>query len=212
MHLVSIQVGGSQTRRIGQRSVQTGIDKRSVASAEITFQGVTGDGVVDVEHHGGPDQALYLYSAVDHLWWREVLGREVRAGEFGENLTLSSLGDSPPRVGDRYRIGPEVTIELTAPRIPCAVLGAQMGDTGFPERLRSSRRPGAYARVLTPGLVTEGDPVERTEGPAGAPSIGELFDLYYDRDASPHDLERALRAPLASRARALYEERLARFG
>lgn len=41
------------------------------------------------------------------------LGAVPEPGTFGENLTLSSFGDEPVRIGDRYRIGAAL-VEATA--------------------------------------------------------------------------------------------------
>lgn len=192
--------------------MDTGIDKHAVPTAAITAQGVEGDHVLDSRHHGGPDQAVYLYSSEDHAWWADQLDRPVRPGEFGENLTFSSFGEGPARVGHRYRIGADAVVELTAPRIPCSVLGAQMGDGRFAERFRRAGRPGAYARVIEQGVVAAGDGIELIDEFPGAPTIVELFELYYRRDVSRADLLRVMRAPVAQRARVMYEERLARVG
>lgn len=210
MHLVSVQVGTESSLQVGARTVRTGIDKHPVSKAEVTKAGVQGDHIVDARHHGGPDQAVYLYSAEDHEWWRRRLGRPVRPGEFGENLTVSSFGPNQPRIGDRYRIGESLVVELTAPRIPCAVLGAQMGDGGFAEVLRDSGRPGAYARVLTAGWVSAGDTITQLHSSVDAPGVVEVFQLYYERAPGRGALERILSAPVAERTRQLFADRLAR--
>ena len=49
--------------------------------------GLAGDEHGDTTSHGGVDQALYAYAREDLDWWTERLGRELRNGEFGENLT-----------------------------------------------------------------------------------------------------------------------------
>ncbi|MTB04257.1 MAG: MOSC domain-containing protein, partial [Actinobacteria bacterium] len=54
---------------------KTGIDKRAV-EGPVTFanEEVTGDVIVDRNHHGGFDQAVYAYSREDADWWQKQLG------------------------------------------------------------------------------------------------------------------------------------------
>lgn len=192
----------------GGRTTRTGLFKEPVPAADVVAEGVVGDTVVETRHHGGPDQAVYVYGADDLAWWSAELGRPVDPGTFGENLTLSTLG-SPVRIGDRYRLG-EVVLEVTAPRIPCFKLAARLGDPDFVHRFRAAERPGFYARVLRPGRVHTGDPVERRPAPATAPTLVEVQHLHDDPHAADEALRAALAAPLAERTRAGFEKRLAR--
>nr|MBA3475196.1 MOSC domain-containing protein [Actinomycetota bacterium] len=170
--------------------------------------------VADVENHGGPDQALYLYSSEDYAWWAGELGAAPEPGTFGENITVSSFGSGDVRIGDRFRIGADplesVLVEATAARIPCSVFAKRMGEPGWVKRFAAARRPGIYVRVLEPGEVAAGDPVERINGGDGYPTVVDLMDAWYDASPDPQLLERLLRSPLAERARTNVEQKLAR--
>lgn len=203
MHVVSVRVGIAQEVEIGSRAELSGIIKEPVERAVIAVDGIEGDAIVATEFHGGADQAVYLYGADDYAWW------EMPEGLFGENLTLSSLGTDDPRVGDRYVIG-SVVLEVTAPRIPCAKLGARAGDPGFPKRFTAARRPGPYTRVINGGEIVPGASVELQRAPDDAVTILEVQDLYHDRSATAAELERALAAPVAERARESMQRRLER--
>lgn len=74
MRLVSINLGRPEPLQIGPRPTTTGIFKNPVETAQISTLGLVGDHVADQEHHGGPDQAVYVYSALDYDWWMEQLG------------------------------------------------------------------------------------------------------------------------------------------
>jgi MOSC domain-containing protein YiiM len=165
--------------------------------------------VADVENHGGPDQAIYLYSSEDYAWWAQELGSAPPSGTFGENLTLSSFGIERVRIGDRYRVGAAL-LEVTAPRIPCAVFATRMGEPNWVQRFAEARRPGLYVRVLEPGEVAEGDLVDRIEGEKGSPTVVDLMDVWYDAEPDSRLLERLLESPLAERARSNVERKLAR--
>lgn len=206
MHLIAINIGSGSQLKIGARVTLSGIDKTSVPTATIAPLGVTGDLVANQKHHGGPDQAVYVYSAEDYAWWAGQLDRELRPGTFGENLTLSAFGPGPVRIGDRYTVG-AVELEVTAPRIPCSTLASHVGERDFIERFRAADRPGFYARVLTPGTVTVDDLVEVKPRASGATLI-ELYRLWYKTAPEPDELATALAAPIAVRMRTRYERLL----
>ena len=209
MKVVSVNAGRSELMRIGARTVETGIRKGPVERGHVGALGLAGDVVADVENHGGPDQALYLYSSDDYAFWADELGATPEPGTFGENLTLSSFGAEPVRIGDRFRVG-EALVEVTAPRIPCSVFATRMGEPDWVKRFADARRPGLYVRVLEPGEVAAGDPVERLAGSNGHPTVVDLMDVWYDTEPDPELLERLLASPLAVRARANVENKLAR--
>ena len=162
----------------------------------ITSLGLPGDAICDVENHGGADQAIYLYGAPDYAWWSAELGWEVEPGTFGENLTIGGLESAQLQIGDCLHVG-AVTLQVTAPRIPCSTLAARMGDPGFVKRFRAAERPGLYCRVLREGTVQVGDAV-RSEPYAGLtiPAI-ELFRTFFISDMDAATLRRHLAAPLA---------------
>lgn len=186
---------------VGRLEGGTGIHKRAVAGAAlIGYEGVEGDQIGDSRHHGGPDQAVYLYSAEDYAWWEMRLGRELDFGAFGDNLTVSDLGGQPPRVGDIWHLG-EVSLQMTAPRIPCATLATAMKDRGFVKAFARANRGGAYARVLKPGKVGVGASIGIERASLENPTIDELFALWHQRDKDPELMRRALLSPLAERTR-----------
>ena len=84
-------------------------------------------------------------------------------GTFGENLTLSSFGTEPVRIGDRFRVG-EALVEVTAPRIPCAVFATRMGEPDWVNRFADARLAGALRPGARAGRGGRGRPVERLGG------------------------------------------------
>ena len=95
--------------------------------------GLVGDRVYDVNHHGGPDQAVYAYAREDLDRWEAELGRPLANGNFGENLTTADLDVNGALIGERWRIGPDVVLEVSCPRIPCATFQAA-GACGWIKR------------------------------------------------------------------------------
>ena len=212
MDIQSVNIG--QERLIpggnlrGKPTGTTGIFKTPVAGpVQITPLGLAGDAIIDARNHGGVDQAVYLYTRPDYDWWVAQTGGELVAGTFGENLTLSELESASVCVGDRFTIG-EVLLEVTAPRIPCRVLAARMGEPGFVKRFRAAERPGIYCRVLNPGLVQAGQAVEYIPGSGERISLLEMFRDAYLPSLSEARLRRYLAAPIAIRDRIEMEQQL----
>jgi len=209
MQLISVNIG---TERIVPKEhgvERTGIYKLPVEGpVQVTALGLPGDAVCDKKHHGGLDQAVYVYGGADYEWWAGELGRALAPGTFGENLTIGGLESPAAGIGDRFTIG-TVVLEVAAVRIPCKTLARRMSDPQFIERFRRAARPGLYCRVLREGSLRPGDAVTGEEYPGVRVGVMELFHEYY---ASEHDettLRRLLAAPLAERARRDQERRLA---
>jgi len=88
----SVNVGRPKLLLINGQPNKTGIDKQPTdGPVELRDDAVAGDAVVDREHHGGYDKAVYAYASEDYAWWSGELGRELGPGAFGENLTTSGI-------------------------------------------------------------------------------------------------------------------------
>lgn len=207
MVISSINVGDGRTLEHRGRRFLTGIDKQPRSGAvTVTADGLADDAVCDLEHHGGRDQAVYAYAAADYESWSARLGRSLRPGTFGENLTIDGM---PPdlNAGDRLLIG-DVLLEATAPRIPCNTLAATMQDQNFGLEFRRAERPGVYFRVLNGGEIRTGDRVTLIENTDTGVSMLELFRLCYEPQPPHESLERALDAPIAERLRDRFSRKL----
>lgn len=208
MRLLSVNVGQPRAHQVSGKPSQTGIYKMpTTGPMKVGHLGLAGDHILDVDNHGGPDQAVYIYSAQDYDWWAEQLGEALEPGTFGENLTFDAFGQSEVRIGDRFQIGP-VLLEVTSPRIPCGTLATRMHDPMFVKKFVQARRPGFYTRVLAEGEVRAGDEVTRQAAPDDAPTILEVADLFYDKAPQRATIERMLRYPVAIRNREEYEAML----
>lgn len=152
----------------------TAIDKRPVDGlVEVGGLGLAGDTQCDRRSHGGPDKALYAYSVEDSAWWAGELGREIAPGTFGENLTLAGLDLRRALIGERWRIGGGVVVEVRMPRTPCDNLSLRMGIRDFHRRFSASRRVGAYLSVVEPGTIAAGDPVTVVRRPRHGVAIAD---------------------------------------
>lgn len=199
---------------------ETAIDKRPatgrvpVTAPEDGGVGLAGDQVVDVRHHGGRDQAVYAYAVEDRDAWAQVLGHELAAGSFGQNLDTEGVDVTGAVVGERWQVGDDgLVLEVSSPRIPCSTFQGFMDEPHWVKRFTDHGAPGAYLRVVSPGSVGAGDPVAVVDRPAHGVTIGDVFRLRAtdaDRlrrllDEQPDlaaALDHAVRRDLAARDRA----------
>ena len=200
MHLTSLNLGHARAIQNGKPSGQTGIYKLpSLAAVPITQEGLSGDVICDLKNHGGPDQAVYIFGQPDYDWWSHELGLDLPPGTFGENLTVSDLESASLSIGDYLHVG-TVTLQVSAPRIPCATLAARMDDPAFVKRFRYGERPGLYCRVLRPGSVRVGDPVRLEPYTRETVTVLEMFRNWYEPNQSADWQRRYQAAPIAIRA------------
>ena len=206
MELLAVNIAKPRDLEIGKEVYPTGIFKEPTeAVVHVNELGIEGDHIADLEHHGGVDQAVYLYSREDYVWWEKELGRSLPAGQFGENLTVSSYGTPDIRIGDRFHIG-DVLLEVAFVRIPCAKFGAKMGDSGFPKRFSQALRPGVYTRVIQTGTVKAGDQITLHRSADNHPTAAEVFQTYLSRGKDKTLVERCLASPMSSRMKTYYRQ------
>ena len=203
----SINIGKAQP--IPGMKAKTGIFKQPAQGpVAITKNGITDDAICDRRHHGGVDQAIYVYFCDDYAFWSRELGAEQVPGTFGENLTLSGQDSAGTAIGDRLHIG-DVVLEVTYHRTPCMTLAARMGDPGFLKRFHRAGRPGAYCRVIVPGSIEAGMAMDYVPYVGERITVSELMALDGVRTLDPAFMRRALTTPLRDKTRFKYEDRLA---
>ncbi|MEV0382491.1 MOSC domain-containing protein [Nonomuraea sp. NPDC050643] len=190
MRIISVNVGRSVEAEWAGSAGRTAIDKRAVASrVAVLVNGVAGDERADRKHHGALDHAVYVYAREDYDWWEAELGRSLRDGQFGENLTTSGFDVNDAVVGDRWRVG-SALLEVSGPRIPCAVFRGWMGEQGWLKRFTRAARPGVYLRVVELGELGAGDAVEVVSRAGAGVTVLDWFRARHgDRDALRRILE-----------------------
>ncbi|QEM44265.1 MOSC domain-containing protein [Mycolicibacterium grossiae] len=198
----------------GVSAPTTGIDKRPVDHpVEVRApgpmrgglgSGIVGDTIGNAKFHGGDDQAVYAYAREDLDAWQHRIERDLPNGTFGENVTTSGLDVTGALVGERWRIGTAgPLLEVTRPRTPCKTFEARMGIAGWMKTFADGGTPGAYLRVLEPGVLRAGDAVEVVHRPDHDVTIAlvyrammgepELYGRLLAADALPEPQKRKAR-------------------
>jgi MOSC domain-containing protein YiiM len=180
MQLLSINVSPPVTVPYRGETLRTGIYKQPVTGpVRLTKLNLEGDGQADLQAHGGPDKAVYVYPHEHYAYWQQQLGRDDFAyGQFGENFTTIGLLEDQVFIGDVYRLG-SALVQVSQPRVPCFKLAHKMGIPTFVKTFMASERTGFYLRVLAAGTVEAGDAWTREQVGPGEMSVQAVFHLLY---------------------------------
>jgi MOSC domain-containing protein YiiM len=156
--LISLQVGLPKTFAHPQGEWTSGIWKEpAVGPVYASRTGLAGDGQGDLSAHGGPDKAVYVYPETHYSYWRQDLNQPTLPyGGFGENFTVSRLTEDTVCIGDEFRVGNTVIVQVSEPRGPCWKLARRLDVKDIVARVNHTGFSGWYFRVLQEGAVTAG--------------------------------------------------------
>jgi MOSC domain-containing protein YiiM len=161
---------------IGKQPTEGPVEVRAPGPKETGLgSGLVGDFIGDGKHHGGDGQAVYAFQREDLDEWERRLGRELPNGFFGENLTTVGLEVNDARLGEHWRVGRDVVLQVTTPRIPCSTFRGWIGEKGWARIFTAAGRPGSYLSVVTPGTIRAGDPIEVVHRPDHHVTISMAF-------------------------------------
>ncbi|MGD9679643.1 MAG: MOSC domain-containing protein [Candidatus Obscuribacterales bacterium] len=197
--VVSICVGKPRAVVSGDRTVSTGIFKEPVeGKVRVGKLNLEGDQQADLTVHGGPDKAIYTYSAEHYPWWREQMPDvEFTYGIFGENLTTIGMLEKDVCIGDEFAVGTAV-IKASQPRLPCYKLGIRFGRKDVIKTFMQSGFSGIYFSVVEEGELSAGDEIEFLREDGLGIRAGDVANLFNGRQPrEPEFIERCLNSQLA---------------
>ncbi len=146
------------------------------------LQGASRGTGADLTVHGGEHKAVYCYSLAHYGYWtRELPGRELPMGMFGENFTIDAgkdgLLEDSVHLGDRFSVG-TAEVAVTQPRLPCYKLGVRFQSDDMVKRFLASGRTGFYVAVVREGEVGAGDEIAAIAREPNAVAVSEITRLY----------------------------------
>jgi MOSC domain-containing protein YiiM len=203
--VVSVNVGTPVAAAWAGDLKRTAIRKHPVdGPVRVGPLGLDGDQVADTQHHGGIYQAVYAFAREDLDVWAARLGQDIPDGQFGENLTTAGIDVNEALIGEHWRIGSTV-LEVIEIRIPCNVFKGWMRDSGFDDtawvkRFTAEGRPGPYLRVVQPGVLAAGDPIDVIHRPDRSVTVSTMFRAF---TTERHLMPSLLDAPVPPEAHAL---------
>ena len=233
MRLVSVNTGMPREVSWHGRLMTTGIFKEPVKGrVALRKLNLDGDRQADLTVHGGEHKAVYCYPLAHYDYWKKELpGRELPMGMFGENFTIEDGGpgllggqalpggqgllEESVHLGDRFSVG-TAEVAVTQPRLPCYKLGVRFGADDMVKRFLASGRTGFYVMVVREGEVGAGDELKLMTREPNAVAVSEITRLYVAkryRDAEIAVVRRALQVPeLPESWKEYFRERLRQAG
>jgi MOSC domain-containing protein YiiM len=195
MKLVSLNVGLPRDVVWHGRTVTTGIYKEPVKGrVALRTLNLDGDRQADLGVHGGEYKAVYCYPVAHYDYWKKELpGRELPMGMFGENFTSDGLSEDSAHLGDRFSVG-SAEVVVTQPRLPCYKLGVRFGSDDMVRRFLASGRTGFYLAVTREGEVGAGDEIKLISRDENAVPVPEITRLYIAKRYDSEDVKSLRRA------------------
>jgi MOSC domain-containing protein YiiM len=217
MKVVSLNVGLPREVLWHERTVTTGIFKQPIEGRVALHNlNLDGDRQADLRVHGGEYKVVYCYPVEHYDYWRKELpGRELPMGMFGENFTTDGLLEEAVHLGDRFTVG-SAEVVVAQPRLPCYKLGIRFQSDDMVRRFLASGRTGFYLAVTREGEVGAGDEIKLISRDENAVPISEITRLYVAKSYGEDDVasvRRALQvATLPESWKEYFRERLGRTG
>jgi MOSC domain-containing protein YiiM len=208
--VVSLNVGLPRAQHYGRDSVWTAGAKRPVPEARLRFHGFDGDGQADRRNHGGVDKAVCVYPFDHYAHWAKLFGRPLESASFSENLTVSGAVEDEICIGDVFGVG-EAVVQVSQPRTPCGKLAGKNRQRMLTRWVAQAGYTGFYMRVLSEGLVSNGDVFERIERHPEGITVSSVNDIIFGRSEDERLIARLAYLPeFGADGRALFAERLRR--
>jgi ferredoxin-NADP reductase/MOSC domain-containing protein YiiM len=156
---------------------------------EVIENGIVGNATAV---HDGP---VYICLAENYDYWCTELGIDRSEWDWchwGENITFkctnTKLTESDFRLGDVWRVGDSVRLQVCGSRIPCMKLSWRCGQKdSWLKTLSDTGRVGIYLRVLTPGRIHPGDMAVQESSSGDNMDVATITRLAFSSDLKTRD-------------------------
>ena len=169
----------------------------AVGPLELGLEGFIGDQQADRRVHGGPEKAVHLYPARHYKKLAERFpgaANQLVIGSLGENISTAELDENDVRIGDIWRLG-GAQLQVCQPRNPCWKIDERFASEGMAAFIAEHRLTGWYWRVIRPGWVAPGDPLELIHAADGAFTLAEALLCWQAHRPALADLEKLAATP-----------------
>lgn len=170
---------------------------------------LTGDGQFDLEHHGGPEKAVFAYAFENYTYWQKELGKpQITSGGMGENFVIENGNEETISIGDTFQIG-EAIVQVSQPRQPCWKPARRFQVKTLALLIQNTGRTGWYYRVLKEGYVEEGQNFTLIDRPYPQWTIAKCNQIIHAKQQNFTDLHALAQCELlAPGLRATLEKRI----
>lgn len=208
--LVAVSIGQVTELPYRGGAIRSGILKAPVDGVVwASSLGLLGDEQGDQARHGGRDKAICAFPDEHYPYYQRLLRRRLKRPAFGENLTTQRLCEEDVCIGDVLSVG-AARLEVSLPRNPCYRLAARHGVRRLPLWFERSGRTGFYLRVLEPGELGVGCPIELVHRRYSHATVAEANRVMHRDKRDWHAIEALLAiSELGGSWRRTFERRLA---
>jgi MOSC domain-containing protein YiiM len=186
IELRNFSIGLPKAMKYGNNEkMNTGICKQTTEEAFLKKDGFLGDGVADLQYHGGPDRAVCVYPYEHYLAWEKEFRQPLPPSNFGENITVTNMLEKDVHIGDIFCLG-EAVIQVTQGRVPCSTITKRTNNPFLLKRMVQTGFTGYLCRVLEEGMVRKDSQIQRLETHPKQVTILYGNQIYFHR---PKDIE-----------------------
>ncbi|RTE78467.1 hypothetical protein BHE90_007061 [Fusarium euwallaceae] len=208
--ILSLRTG--KIRNLGTAKIRSAINKHP-RNGKVLLNSLGFDGDEQAhDTHGGPDKAVMQYCSRHYETWNEEApGRAhlFQIGGFGENISSAYMSEDNVCIGDTFRLGSEVILQVSLPRQPCFKLNHRFQYKKASSSSQNSGRTGWYYRVIKPGHVEVGDELELEKRINPTWSVSRVQQILYHDTNNREALLELCRLPgLADELVQLFTSRL----
>ncbi|UEX90503.1 MOSC domain-containing protein [Staphylococcus ratti] len=201
--------GKIETLNYYGKSMKSAMNKRPLEKTTWLSKVGFEDDEQEYHGHGGPDQAICLYSTQNYTLWEDVISPIPDYAFFGENITVDGIDETELLFGNQYQLG-EAIIEVSEIREPCYKLQQKYNYNGIMKRMMETGKSGCYFRVIQEGDVHPDSHLKliKTAPSSTQLSVQELNDLYYNDQKNKDRLTYAIQNPFITERRRKKLEKL----
>ncbi|KAF4463681.1 nitric oxide dioxygenase [Fusarium albosuccineum] len=168
--------------------------KTSIIHTPSEYIELDENGVVDnaTAAHDGP---VYICLAENYDYWCTELGVDRSSWDWchwGENITFrctdKTLTEFDFHLGDIWRVGSTVRLQVCGSRIPCMKLSWRCGQKdSWLKTLSDTGKVGLYLRILTGGRIYPGDHAIQEYASGDKMDVATITQLAFNADMKTRD-------------------------
>lgn len=162
---------------------------------------VTQDGIEENETAAHEGQ-VYAFFTHHYEYWRKRLGISTAWDwcHWGENITFktdTSLNETNMNLGDKWRVGDDVVLQICGARVPCFKLSWRCGQKDkWLKELADSGFSGVYLKVLVGGAIRPGDRAVLLEKQRNSATVASITKVAFNNNLQTKDtLDLLVREP-----------------
>ncbi|MBL0333221.1 MAG: MOSC domain-containing protein [Chlorobiota bacterium] len=138
-----------------------GVPKFPIFTSDVNEYGLISDIHNDMNHHGGLDRAICLYS-LELILKLQKEGNHIFPGSIGENITTTNVDFNLFQPGRIAKFGNDLILEVTSFTTPCSTIKSSFKNDYF-NRISHDLNPGwsrVNCKVIKLGTINTSDLIE----------------------------------------------------